>query len=154
MVLRFCLGFRLSFHFSKNLLTEMFFSKCYHVEERKQPANFHDKTSDNRDPANTRTHGFVLSQLSLIRLYCDINTQNKLYFKVLNTIHEILAGVLNGFRRVGLRRRHCTQPFEVTCVGLGTECLTLYDHSVSSSHLVRPWIFWRLVCALEACSWF
>jgi len=71
-----------------------------------------------------------------------------------NTIYKILAGVLDGLHPVGLRRRHRTQPFEVTCVGLGTERLTLFDHNISSSHLVRSWIFQRLVCAVEACSWF
>ena len=86
--------------------------------------------------------------------HCHIPCRGSHHRPKKNTIHEILAGVLNGFPRFGLHRRQRTQPFEVTSVGFGTERLTLFDHIISSSHLVRPWVFWRFVCAVEACSWF
>jgi len=61
---------------------------------------------------------------------CTLWHQNskQTLFESVKPYTKSLLEFLMVFRRVGLRRRHCTQPFDVTCVGLGTE----RDHSVSS----------------------
>jgi len=69
--------------------------------------------------------------LCLSLTHCHIPRRGSHYRLKKNIIHEFmsLAGVLTGFRHVRLRRRHRTQPFD-TCVGLGTERLTMFAHSV------------------------
>jgi len=52
--------------FWKTLLTEFFSPQYYHVEKLEQQANFHGKTTDNRDTANIRNlYGLVRNQFKL-----------------------------------------------------------------------------------------